>query len=282
MTKTQRVQIQHQTQYRFDQSTTIMPHVVRLRPAPHCRVPIHSYLLTIKPENHTISWQQDPFSNYLARLFFPEPAHELIFNIDIVADIIDINPFDFFIEPRYETFPFEYDQILTEGLSPYLKTEKKGAMLDSFLKTVDQSSQATIDFLVNINKHLHQHLDYTVRLEPGVQSCEETLSKGIGSCRDSAWVLVQLLRHMGLAARFVSGYAIKLEDEGDSIDLHAWAEAYIPGAGWVGLDPTSGLFAAGPYIPLACTPDPESAAPITGATGPGEVKFEYSTTVTRL
>jgi transglutaminase-like putative cysteine protease len=278
----QKVEIQHQTQYRFDRPVSIMPHVVRLRPAPHCRAPIHHYELTINPSNHTINWQQDPFSNYLARLFFPDQASELILNVDIVADIIDINPFDFFLEESAETFPFKYDRTLQAGLSPFLTIKEHGPLLMTWLENIDQSSQPTIDFLVEVNKQLYLGLDYHTRYEAGVQNCEQTLSKHIGSCRDSAWLLIQILRHMGLAARFVSGYAIKLEEEQDSIDLHAWAEVYIPGAGWIGLDPTSGLFAAGSYIPLACTPEPETAAPVTGNTAPCAVDFSYSSKVTRI
>jgi uncharacterized protein (DUF2126 family) len=149
------------------------------------------------------------------------------------------------------------------------------------------------DFLVMLNQRLEQEIEYSLRFEPGIQTPEETLTLKKGSCRDTAWLLVQILRHRGLAARFVSGYLVQLTSdiksldgpsgpEQDFTDLHAWCEVYLPGAGWVGLDPTSGLFASEGHIPLACTPQAVSAAPISGATGKCEVKFSYSNEVTRI
>ncbi len=288
-----KVAIHHHTAYRFDRLTAIMPHVVRLRPAPHCRTPIQSYSLKVQPENHFINWQQDPFSNYLARLVFPEKTRELIFDVEVIADMTVINPFDFFLEEKFERFPFRYEPQLRKDLAPYLQIKEKGPLLMELLKQVDRRKRPTINFLVDINQLLRQSVAYLIRLEAGVQSCEETLALKSGSCRDSAWLMVQVLRHLGLAARFVSGYLVQLTadvkaldgpsgPEADFTDLHAWTEVFIPGAGWVGLDPTSGLFAAEGHIPLACTPDPVSAAAITGATSITEVTFEYFNKVTRI
>ena len=269
------------------------PHVVRLRPAPHCRTPILAYSLKVAPEKHFINWQQDPFGNYLARLVFPEKCEELCFEVDIIADLSVINPFDFFLEPSAERFPFRYDEHVATQLLPYLTVEDRGPLLSRWLGEVDRSEQPTVAFLVDLNRRLQQGIKYLIRLEPGVQSCEETLSLASGSCRDTGWLLVQILRNLGLAARFVSGYLVQLTADvpaldgpsgpsADFTDLHAWAEVYVPGAGWIGLDPTSGLFAGEGHIPLACTPEPSAAAPVTGATEESEVQFYYRNTVRRV
>jgi uncharacterized protein (DUF2126 family)/transglutaminase-like putative cysteine protease len=288
-----RVALNHITSYRYDRPVKLSPHVVRLRPAVHSRTPIEAYSLKIRPEEHFINWQQDPFGNYLARLVFPEPAGELHLEVDLVAEMTVINPFDFFIEEAAEHYPFEYEPALRKELVPYLEIAEDGPRLKRWLGGFDRGRRRSVDFLVGLNQALHRDVAYRIRLDPGVQSCEETLEKAIGSCRDSAWLLVQILRHLGLAARFVSGYLVQLTadvksldgpsgPEQDFTDLHAWAEVYVPGAGWIGLDPTSGLFAGEGHIPLACTPDPASAAPLTGSTDDCEVVFSHRNTVTRI
>ena len=288
-----KIAIKHHTEYRFDRLTSIMPHVLRLRPAPHCRTPIESYSLKVQPENHFINWQQDPFSNHLARMVFPEPTRKLVFDVEVIADMTVINPFDFFLDEKFDYCPFRYDKQLKKDLAPYLQITEKGPLLLDWLTKVDRRKTPTIDFLVGLNSRLMSELSYLVRMDPGVQTCEDTLTLRQGSCRDYAWLLVQILRHLGMAARFVSGYLVQLKadvkaldgpsgTEQDFTDLHAWAEVYIPGAGWLGMDATSGLFAGEGHIPLACTPDPFSAAPITGATGPCEVDFRFYNKVTRI
>jgi uncharacterized protein (DUF2126 family) len=288
-----RVALNHKTEYRFDRPVNVHPHVVRLRPSPHCRTPIHAYSLITRPEDHFINWQQDPFGNYLARFVFSKRARSLSFEVDLIAEMTVINPFDFFLEEDAEKYPWKYESGLTSDLAPYLEIEEQGPLLKKWLREVDRSVMPTVDFLVAINQRLQRDVAYTVRMEVGVQACEETLSNKLGSCRDSAWLLVQILRHLGFAARFVSGYLVQLTadvkaldgpsgPESDFTDLHAWAEVYLPGAGWVGLDPTSGLFAGEGHIPLAATPEPSSAAPITGATESCEVDFYFHNKVTRI
>jgi uncharacterized protein (DUF2126 family)/transglutaminase-like putative cysteine protease len=288
-----KVAINHKTEYRFDRQVNLSPHVLRLRPAAHARTPIHSYSLKVKPEKHFINWQQDPFGNYLARLVFQEKTNLLSIEVDLVAEMVVINPFDFFLEKHAEHYPFRYGSQLAKELIPYMEIKEGGPLLRQWLHTVDRSRQQTNDFLVALNQKLQEYIGYNIRMEAGIQSCEETLTKRMGSCRDTAWLLVQILRHLGLAARFVSGYLIQLTadqkaldgpsgPEHDFTDLHAWAEVYVPGAGWLGLDPTSGLFAGEGHIPLACTPDPVSAAPITGATDKCEVEFYFHNEVTRI
>ncbi|MBU2985452.1 transglutaminase family protein [Saccharophagus degradans] len=288
-----RVALQHNTYYKFDRMVNLSPHVVRLRPAPHSRTPITSYSLKVKPETHFINWQQDAFGNYLARLVFPDKTKEFSVEVEVIADMTVINPFDFFLEEYAEKFPFEYEDQQKKELLPYLEANDYGPKFAELVKGVSLKPRPTNDFLVELNQSIQKIVDYTIRLEPGVQTPEETLEKKLGSCRDSAWLLVQLFRHLGVAARFASGYLVQLKAdeksldgpsgaEEDFTDLHAWCEVFLPGAGWVGLDPTSGLFASEGHIPLACTPDPSSAAPIAGFTDKCEVEFDFLNTVARI
>lgn len=288
-----RVALHHKTSYIYDRSVSLSPQIVRLRPAPHCRTPIVSYSLKITPENHFINWQQDPFGNFLARPVFPEKTSEFHVEVDLVADMVIINPFDFFVDPEAENYPFTYQPLLAEDLAPYLKTMPPGEKLQPYLAAIDRGEKQIVDFLVGLNQQLHHEISYKIRMEPNVQSCEETLTSKSGSCRDSAWLLVNILRHLGLAARFVSGYLIQLVadvkplegpagTDKDFTDLHAWTEVYIPGAGWIGLDPTSGLLAGEGHIPLACSPSPQSASPIEGGVDECKADFSFTMQVTRL
>ncbi len=288
-----RVAIKHKTTYHYDRPVSLSPHIFRLRPAVHSRTPIEAYSFKLVPKDHFINWQQDPFGNYQARVVFPEKTKELTIDIEVIARMEVINPFDFFVEEYAEKFPFTYSAQLQKELIPYLETDTPGILLTNWLNTVDRSEKRIEDFLVYINQKLNRDIAYSIRMEPGVQTPEETLHKALGSCRDTAWLFVQVLRHLGLAARFVSGYLVQLTADiksldgpsgplADFTDLHAWTEVYIPGAGWVGLDPTSGLFAGEGHIPLACTPHYASAAPVVGATDKAEVTFEFDNSVTRI
>ncbi|WP_322105578.1 transglutaminase family protein [Paraburkholderia sp. J41] len=287
-----RVALNHVTQYRYDRLVHLAPHVVRLRPAPHCRTPIVSYSMRVEPADHFVNWQQDPFSNYQARLAFPEPMREFRVTIDLVAEMAVYNPFDFFLEPSAEQFPFAYAPELAAELAPYLVRGEPTPQFAAFVESIDRSARGTVDFLVDLNQRLQREIGYLIRMEPGVQTPEETLEKRSGSCRDSGWLMVQTLRQLGLAARFVSGYLLQLTPdvkaidgpqgaEADFTDLHAWCEVYLPGAGWIGLDPTSGLLAGEGHIPVACTPEPGSAAPISGALDDCEVTFSHSMSISR-
>lgn len=288
-----RVAIHHKTDYLFDRLVSLAPHQIRLRPAPHTRTPLHHYSLNVGPADHFINWQQDPFGNFIARYVFTEKTRKLSIEVDMVAEMVTINPFDFFVEKYADEFPFAYPSQLRKELTPYFETTESGPQLTEWLAGVSREPKHIVYFLVDLNAQLQKEIGYVIRMEPGVQSCEQTLQLAKGSCRDSAWLLVQILRHLGLAARFVSGYLVQLAPdqksldgpsgpEQDFTDLHAWTEVFVPGAGWVGLDPTSGLFAGEGHIPLACTPDPVSAAPVTGTTDECEVKFHFENKVTRI
>ena len=280
------VGLQHVTRYRYDRPVALGPQVIRLRPAPHSRTAIRSYSLKVTPAEHFVNWQQDPNGNWLARFVFPERTTEFSIAVDLLADMSVINPFDFFVDPVATNYPFVYPSEFDEELAPYLSKEPAGPRLTEYLKSMPREQQSIIDFIVALNQRLQGDIRYLVRMDPGVQATEETLTLASGSCRDSAWLLVQVLRHLGLASRFVSGYLIQLTSDlkaldgpagtaKDFTDLHAWAEVYLPGAGWIGMDPTSGLLTGEGHIPLAATPHYRAAAPISGGVEAAKVEFSF-------
>jgi len=290
---TTKIALHHKTSYRYDRLVQLSPHIIRLRPTPHCKMSILAYSLTVTPKNYFINWQQDPFGNYLARIVFPEKSRELMIEIDLIAELPIINPFDFFLENYVETYPFCYDSQLSSELFPYFKKEPSSYELQTWLHSFSKDQQNTMTFLNRVNEGVSQRIQYVSRMDPGVQSCVHTLKTKTGSCRDLAWLLVQTLRYLGFAARFTSGYLIQLKSNAplqkeahpilnDFTDLHAWVEVYLPGAGWIGLDPTSGLLVGENHIPLCCTPDPISSAPVTGQTDLCQVDFNVNMSVKTL
>jgi uncharacterized protein (DUF2126 family) len=287
------VALKHSSRYRYQRPITLGPQTIQLRPALHCRTPILNYELKIEPAEHLVKWQLDPHMNRAAQALFPAKTQQLAVTVDLVADLIPINPFDFLLDPGFENFPFSYTGTLARDLEPWLGVEAPSPGLKAFLGTLATTRTGTVDFILLVNRKVRDEITYITRYEHGIQSCEETLTQRSGSCRDTAWLLVQLFRWLGIAARFVSGYLIQLAPDtaspddatpllADHAELHAWAEVFLPGAGWVGLDPTSGQLTSEGHIPLACTPEPAQAAPIRGTHEPGEAEFEYSFTVRRI
>ena len=288
-----RVALHHHTEYRYDRKVKMGPQVVRLRPAPHTRTPLHRFAVNIQPGEHFLNWMQDPYGNYLARVTIPEKTDHFVVDVDLVAEMSSFNPFDFFLDPDARKAPFKYPEENTRELAPFFAPAKTGPAFRRFVSGFDAKPRGTVDFLVDANRYVQEHVDYLIRMEPGVQTPDQTITKASGSCRDSSWLLINMLRHWGFAARFVSGYLIQLAPDEKSIDgpsgpakdftdLHAWCEVYVPGAGWIGLDPTSGLYASEGHIPLACSAEPSQAAPIEGGTDKCEVEFSHEMRVDRI
>ncbi len=285
--------LHHLTHYKYDRPVTLGPQVIRLRPAPHSRTRVISHSLKVSPSDHFVNYQQDLYGNWLARYVFPNPVTELKIEVDIVADMTVYNPFDFFVEDSVKDWPFTYGEDIASDLVIYRELEPVGPQMERFLASIDRSTKNTVDFLVDLNAKVAGKIGYVIRMEPGVQTPEETFTSGLGSCRDSSWLLVQALRQLGFAARFVSGYLIQLKPdlvaidgpkgtEKDFTDLHAWVEVYIPGAGWIGLDPTSGLLTGESHIPLAASPHYRNAAPISGVASFANVEFDFDMRVDRV
>jgi transglutaminase-like putative cysteine protease len=286
------VSLRHTTRYLYDRLVALGPHEIRLKPAPARRTAVASYTLAVRPAPHTMHAYFDAAGNDVARVIFHDKASLLEIDVALTADLAPINPFDFLVDPGAERFPLAYSDAARPDLAPFLATggsrERLGRWLEDLRSAEKPDGSDTIDLLARINERVKRDIAYVTRIEHGVRSSEETVMLRSGSCRDSSWLLTETLRHLGIAARFVSGYLIQLSGSTpdapatDSADLHAWAEAYVPGAGWIGLDPTSGMFAAEGHLALARGATPALAAPVTGSVEPCNSQMQFSMSVQRL
>jgi len=285
-----RVTLRHHTAHHYPHPVVLGPHTIRLRPRPHSRTPVSAYALTVVPDAHTLNWQEDAQANVLARVSFPEATTVFSVTVELTAELVELNPFDFFVEPEAVNWPFSYAPLLEQELAPCRAAEPVSPWLIRLLTGFALEPQPSVDLLVALNQLVRDRVSYVTRLEPGVQAPEQTVNLGSGSCRDMAWLLVQVVRSLGFAARFVSGYLIQLADASrpvagiaaDRADLHAWAEVYLPGAGWIGFDATSGLMTTTGHISLAASVQPASAAPITGTVGGADAEFDFDISITRI
>jgi transglutaminase-like putative cysteine protease len=287
------VALTHTTKYRYSSEVKLGPQIIKLHPAPHCRTSITKYQLDIQPSSFLIEWQQDEFLNHVAKVTFTEKTDFFDINVKITADLKPINPFDFFLDPSAVHHPFNYEESLKNELSQYLTVLEMGPLFKAFVEKIPEERRRSIEYIVYLNQLVFNKIRYLVRHEPGVQTAEQTLELGYGSCRDSTWLLVQLCRQLGIAARFVSGYLIEVKPDWHNLnspegskeqvaELHAWCEVFIPGAGWIGLDPTSGLLATEGHIPLAVAPSPKDAMPIYGELDVCDVKLTHQITTSAI
>ncbi len=292
-----RLLIQHRSMYRYPQPATLGPHRVRLRPANHARARIESYSLHT-PAEGKLRWQQDPFGNHVGLLSFTKGTKlpELDLTVELAVDVRPVNPFDFFVDDRCGEAPFAYPDELSLDVAPFLDRTDPALRTGPLFEALDRElprGGPTVPFVVALNEAVNHRVKYVVREEAGIWTPEETLTQGRGSCRDQAVLLMALMRSRGLAARFASGYLVQLTDEGmipdqpkgighDVVDLHAWVEVYLPGAGWIGFDPTSGLLTGEGHIPLACVARPSLGSPLEGTSDVAAEEVSFATSVGRL
>lgn len=277
----------HLTRYDYSEPVSFAPHALYLRPRETPRQRLHHFALEITPTARRIA-TTDALDNALDWAFFaPEnPATKLEFRSELMVETLDTNPFDFFLKPTALTFPFPYDAAeqtaLLPCLTPRIDSPGAGALRAWLHQHLPSPPTETVPYLIALNTAVQRALSYTRRDEQGIQSAAETLERGTGSCRDYAVLLIELCRALGLAARFVSGYLFEPSASGETPPLvpamHAWAEVYLPGAGWRGLDATRGIFCDDAFVPVAHAALAESVNPIQGTFyGPGTVNSNLTT-----
>ena len=259
-----RIALRHRLDYRFDRPVRLSTHWLRLCPAPGTRANITAYTLRVGPRTHFLNWLRDPFENHLARLDLPEPVRHFTLDLEILAELQPVNPFDFLTEPYAANHPFDYPEQLARDLAPYLLQPATGPATRAWLAALDRTETPTIERLTALNQCVGETLAAADVDTPGSVDTDAVLAAGTGSPRALAWLLTVALRHCGIAARLVSGYRLTGTAPEYHAALAAWVEAYLPGAGWIGLDPATGLFTAEQHIPLATAADPLRLRPVIG------------------
>lgn len=279
-----RIALTQRYEYRFSRSVQLSTHWLRLRPAPHTAGRISAYSLRVHAETHYLNWLRDPFENHLARLDFPDPTDAVTLEIDLIAELEPVNPFEFLVEPFAASHPFDYPEQLRKELAPYLRRGTSGSKLNQFLKKLKLKSGYITEQIGAINEYVSNALAVTGPGNPGAIDLETVLHQGHGSAWELAWLLTLTLRNVGLAARVTQGYRIFLDAKAktDTVSNHAWSEVFLPGAGWVGLDPCGGLFINEGYIPLASAPEPLRVLPIAGYRECCEETFNETISIRRL
>ncbi|MDP5032151.1 transglutaminase family protein [Paraglaciecola sp.] len=266
-----KLKISHVNIYCYERPVELTNHQLMLRPVESHGLRICTEKLEIYPA-HNVSWKHDVFNNSVAQVYFTGKTEELRITSEYTVEQFNINPFNFSLDLYANLLPFDYQGEDLIDLAPFLIRQYPAdqAVLDEWLgpRLEPNGKTETLPFLLALNEHIASHFNYGRREEPGVQSPAQTLALGSGTCRDFALLLMEAARHLGLAARFVSGYLCSSDNEAVDIAAnatHAWAEIYLPGAGWKGFDPTSGILAASLHVPVATTRNPEQATPIRGS-----------------
>jgi transglutaminase-like putative cysteine protease len=264
----QRYKIFHRTYYNFSAFVQLDPHALRLRPREGHELRIESSTLRITPPA-TLRWHRDVEDNSVAIATFDSPASQLVIESEVIIQQYNQAPLDFLVADYATNYPFAYTPEDRVVLAPYMNSAEHTAsgLLTEWVAHLWQSSERiqTYALLQRLSTHIHQTLSYRLREEPGVQTAAETLSYGTGSCRDFAYLFMEAAQHLGLASRFVSGYLHAPPSMVNFGATHAWAEVYLPGAGWKGFDPTIGEIVGTSHIAVAVARLPESVPPIAGS-----------------
>lgn len=282
----QRYKIIHRTCYSFSDNVELKPHELRLRPLEGHQLRIESSTLKITP-TATLRWQRDVEDNSVAIASFSSRSNQLTIESEVIIQQYNEAPLDFLVSDYAINFPFSYNEEDKVVLLPYMilaLPEANPALneLISKIWKIDEQIQ-TYTLLQRLTTYINQTLTYGVREEPGVQSPQQTLSLGSGSCRDFAFLFIETARSLGLAARFVSGYLHTPPSQTDNGATHAWAEVYLPGVGWKGFDPTVGEIVGTDHIPVAVARLPESVPPVAGSfVGPSGARLDVGVWVSEL